>query len=1295
MSKRIQSSTSILSCDKKASPNYKNHIANLTLADAEHDLGEVLTPEFTKKNSSLLGNFNQGIPYLSTRRNGHKISEDTALNSVFSGENWRNTVPDVTSARTDDSLLQITFNNSQPYFTYKAVKFCIKSHDGINPPASDFGKKFVENTGLGGTINEAAIIVDFSQHHFLEKIKEGANANFTVHYLMTPEVVNDPAGKPNVHNKSIFGNTSMGGILQNPGVELRSYVQTDPEPLSYTKFNEFEPNPLNNFFSNYEFTLSPIKQNFTNQKAEKFITTLNITYDNGNNKPLTNTVEDSKGENSITTVIAYLRKLMSRLFTATDIFNFNSKCQQKRGGDWFQALACLDVKNRTYTQILPQVNGGTPFHLNKLCPVYLVTHDRIAVAFALSNGINVIYMDFHGMIYVFKNTADPAFDGRGKCIEEILFDGIKKNWIQHESGEFLRQRIVTAKNYMNARSNVMESEQTTFTNQVNLFNTFINDSASLSFTKFTDTNVEPFFNALQEKIRGLFSQAVRLMFVEINLIDVQTEINFIENNKDTILWNNAFLENFNQQQGSKENFYDKINTFSRYLNNIKGLCDRFGVFSATADNNADINTLINSIKNWITINVQKMDMYKLANRFTVEYGNSVVEPPAGWFTKASEKLSRLTSFTTKNTKTLREQNETIKYDKYLFLPFIQTLANRITLVGSLDSLKNLLNKFYAIFNTQTDSYPKGRDGRLKIPPNIAKYNCVVNFINDAMIILNTEKDSDPTKNSNASKNIIIADSTDNIILTEDNTEITDINTNGKFSNNTENEDVVAQSGGQSYAYFTTPSGRNDATVVNDLSIKQITWSLLTGILTNGFDESYLTNIIKQYKTIIPERAEVRTSNGTITATYNYDEDPYIQELQGKLNATLTRHVVEVAAPAIVVPAAVYLGAVNPLLGAGLIGLSWTAEYVYEKYLAKRGGAENETSGATASEKNAIEGPSIEIPTDVLKDFTFGYHPLVPIYMLLSPFYYTLGPKYDSHPFFYTYFTYINVLKKIVNVLETNYLNDALNNNNVIAAYLLGLALGTFLFSSNTSLLQNNKILDVVGISQQDYYTFALKNDSFASLITGAIHLTPDEEVFGFVLLDSELFKNFINNEVNIKQILEQGTTETDLPSHLVLKNRIAYIMTRIVTKVNIDRGTHIVTANDDVAFGVKPQIEETAFGLSEVKPSYEEIKAERLKKKTEEYEKTRAEQMEMLKKVHLRTGGPDAMKKNTPELYPTNIISPQSAGGSKIPRMKSNKNKHKRKKTYTRKQKNSVKIIKFTKKTKKHKRNHKQSRKIY
>ena len=40
-------------------------------------------------------------------------------------------------------------------------------------------------------------------------------------------------------------------------------------------------------------------------------------------------------------------------------------------------------------------------------------------------------------------------------------------------------------------------------------------------------------------------------------------------------------------------------------------------------------------------------------------------------------------------------------------------------------------------------------------------------------------------------------------------------------------------------------------------------------------------------------------------------------------------------------------------------------------------------------------------------------------------------------------------------------------------------------------------------------------------MVGTIYLNHDDEQKGIMLLESELFKNFINNEVNIKQILQQ------------------------------------------------------------------------------------------------------------------------------------------------------------------------------
>ena len=123
--------------------------------------------------------------------------------------------------------------------------------------------------------------------------------------------------------------------------------------------------------------------------------------------------------------------------------------------------------------------------------------------------------------------------------------------------------------------------------------------------------------------------------------------------------------------------------------------------------------------------------------------------------------------------------------------------------------------------------------------------------------------------------------------------------------------------------------------------------------------------------------------------------------------------------------------------------------------------------------------------------------------------------------------------------------------------MIGFGLYTMLYASHTSELQNKEILSVIEMSQKEYHEFSLKNDGLASTFSGAIHQTPEEEIIGMVLVNNKLFNNFINNEVNIKQILEHGTSVENLPGYTVLKERMFKLMGEIVVKVNADRGTPI------------------------------------------------------------------------------------------------------------------------------------------
>jgi hypothetical protein len=1152
---------SIITPDIKQTAAYQTLMASLARADAHHDLGSQFSDTIYKNEATIQQAFNSGLPAVpSIHYNESAAFAAAIISAPVNGADTRidgsdatlqaalNAVPDCTLGEVAPSIFEVG-TGGNTFFQYKVVKFVIecstnKPADKANAAQSNenFGKKFVEYTRLGEDFSEAAIIVDFSQHHFMDKLASGERSDFTIKYLMTPEVVNDPAGKPNVNNATLFG-------IPDKGVRLNSYVQTDIDVTSYTKFDEADPSPANNFFSKYDFTLSPIKQIFTKQKAEKLITTLNIKYDDGY-KPLTDTIEDSKGENSITTVLGYLKQIMKKIISNKSgkvdnavNFNFNSKCQQKRGGDWFQGLSCLDARDRTFTQILPE--RGQPTKLDARCPIYLVTHDRIAAAYALLNGINVIYIDYYGRIFVFKNAADQTLKGSGKPIEQLLFDGLREKW----TPKLYDELMTTGYTYTTSRAEYLERKESEFNDMVDRLT---GEIGSIDFdlgdkTKMTKA-IASYQSIVSDCLQELFRTAVELMFIQINLVDIAKDFDFvnkIESDPPNSVLGKGVLYPDDQTGPAYDAFTSKITNFNKSINNIKSVQDRFGKI-------AESKSLVPSFTNWVNGNVKKLDVYRAAN--------SVF--PSTRATDAAGLMSRITSFFSKRAAANPAEREERYADSHIFLPFIQCLhsdyKNKIIVL-----LGELTVKTGVYYDAVIKSEPRtSRTG--KPSPVMDYYNKVANLIYESVIFLNTNPPAEPAAKNDiyAETQSLIVDSisTDNILLKTDIGELRVFNGDGKYSNLTNNvyeidetgavkeseekgaaeedeEETTEEKGALKegavtanpkkspnknpigyIAAYDDPNGAKSG-VVCDVSIKQVTWPLLTVLLTTVSDSfDRFINAVRGYVPDVVPTEDASVLPGEVDA-----EDQYVRSLfpsRGGQTGNLDKNITDLTAK------------------------------LYDQY---------RNDSPCASNDN------------LMLDFKLGFHPLVPIYAMLTAYYNTLGNKSQGDPFFYTYFTYINVLEKMKEIIVTNYLADVNNPCKTASAYLLGFGLNTMLIKSNTSLLQTNEILKVIGMNQSDYYTFSLKNDSFAGLITGAIHQTPAEETQGVAFVNNPLFGNFINNEVNIKQILETGTPADNLPDYEVLKDRIFNLMSEIVLKVNADRGTPIgppASVDSDTAAGI-------------------------------------------------------------------------------------------------------------------------------
>ena len=455
-------------------------------------------------------------------------------------------------------------------------------------------------------------------------------------------------------------------------------------------------------------------------------------------------------------------------------------------------------------------------------------------------------------------------------------------------------------------------------------------------------------------------------------------------------------------------------------------------------------------------------------------------------------------------------------DSHIFLPFIQILndTNKTQIISVINPLIDKTTTYYTSIVAAGSRSSRGGES-----PQQKYYNGVANLLYESMIFLKpkpatsstTTAASSPSDSTNEDtlfskdKQEAIKSSTDNRLLDVDYKELEQLRGPGKFSGNTETApDIpVNSSGGARFADMSTQP--NKTSVICDVSVKQVTWTLLTANLIASTESDAINNFLKKI-------------------TYELDLDELEVNQEGKKQYALIKDIQDIKDA--------------ESITTGILGSAFS---IFNKI------------GGSFSKGGSGGAP----PENLMLNFDLGVHPLTPIYSMLTSYYNIIGEISQTDPFFYTYFTYINVLEKMKKIIEEKYLIDVNNKVTVAAAYMIGFGLYTMLFASHTSLIQNNEIMSVIQMSQQEYHDFSLKNDCFASTFSGAIIQTPEDEAIGLSLISNKLFSNFINNEVNIKQILQEGTSVDNLPDYTVLKERMFKLMGEIVVKVNADRGTPI------------------------------------------------------------------------------------------------------------------------------------------
>jgi hypothetical protein len=1018
----------------------KIQFAKMARQDAEHDI-PILTSEF-KNNTNILNSFNTGLPHNSGDTHN---TEWAVLESVINGfKNKINTeIPDVTVDSQQPANFDVIIPDTEFKINYTAVSFTIKSDTNvkanIEPATSDVGKNFCSNTGICNNVNgtnQAIFIVDFNQHGFLAELKNGVNDpnnDYTIHFVTTPEVINDPAPKPSVHDKTLFSD-SVNGIT------LKSYIQTSLDGCVYSSYEDDIIDVNNNFFSTLDFTLSPIQQVFE-KKTSRLVTNLNIKQ--FGQTPIE--VNDSKSGNSNANIFNKLKSIIAKIGNKSSTtqlnFDFNVNCQRKRGGDWWQALCCHDIYNRTFTQILPILgtgeNANTTF--DRKIPVYFVTHDKIAGAYALMMGCNVVFLDWYGRVIVLKNTTDPANITDGSISnEESIFIKLKT------LSDSFSSLLTIINEYQSVRDSVIQNADSELNTSIT--------TCTAAFEKINNTTYQPIINGVV--LKDVFRAAVKLEFTRQSLIDVSNDLTFINDNQGIL------TGDYNADNNDK---LLKLNRTYYRLLSIKNQIIKF-----TTDG-ADMSGALNA---WMEC-IKKQNVYKVINDL---FG--------------SEEDQENNTFDIRLLNVSNQQP--VLVDKHIFLPYIQNLSP-----GNKDKINGLLNLLVPISisynNTLETTSTFFRRGN-RVPATKLFFNKVANFIVECRHFVYVVE---PNREIIVP---IVSDSTDVIIVGEDFNDITNLKNN-----------LISIDPG------TNESTNEDKIVVNcAVETKQVTSSLLTGLITNN----YLTNI--KMKT----RGFFKTSSkgGTI-------------------------------------------GVENESLPALRDSIEMTTEDI------------DSIKGLESSELNPFD------------DVNFGYHPLLPIYMILSSFWNSLEPKLVDSCYYYRYANYYTMLEKMVTEITTNYLDDPKNNSKIVSAYLIGFSLKSFFFTSDHYPDIFGKFKEKVFLGDNDnYMTMSLLNSSFSNTMSGNIIESQHEQDFTLQLLNSQLIMDFFTN-LDITKIVSVYdiiiTDDMDVINKQkvleMLNNDIYNLLGRIVTKINLDRKGNdiqfVPVVNEPII--TKPSLERSTTSVSE------------------------------------------------------------------------------------------------------------------
>lgn len=1001
-----------------------------------------------------------------------------------------------------------TINNKEFTVTYTDVKPRKKSFGMKSADEEITSNLFFKNLLLDD-LDNIAIVVDAASIRFFEILTNGNKMNKNVYYIYGPEVINDPATKKQPSDK-IFSNIVNAN---NNGVKLISCVPLQKNSAS--KFNySFAPNVkslistqyLNQFYTKYNFVLSDSKE-ISKGKSVEYVTNLDI---KGIGSQI-NKLPDSKSKNDITFIESIMNNFKNLFvsksssgLTPDKQFLISSSLQQKRSGDWLQVLLCAALKDKL--REFKTFNGPEKNVMQDVQEVFFVTHDRIALAFALLNGVSCIFTHHHGQThfhsaFVFRLN-DP--------IKQLQQDKeIATKYASSESITELKTKINTLKNefivYLDTGSYTKTKEkedklQELINKAILRIQSQLNDipqkNAKYNIATFVDDTTTIFSTALELILSKTIFPNLQNQITELQNIYEQIDTLLSLGNQSDSEAFTSIIKNYKHIISIVENveaIYAKIKstTLDDYNNKLLALTKQ-PVYKAANDWKWDINVSsrdvimlsdITSVKNYkLDRNIFLYNLNELDDDIKLKIAWIYYQTYNLLYNLFLEKITptNINEYLINNNQIITDRN-IVKFKAVSLAFCVEVLLT----IGGGNNIKNIGGK------------------------DITHYNIIQ--ILDKFITLNNKK----------IQNVLI---TDGIIVKEDLHIIKSkkLNQRGGDISNYQEENAFTQG---SDLFF---EGNN----------KNVTYALMTLIC---FSANYYSTLYFHMGNVLSDVMELYDQTPIeMTTTSSETKFPNAGIVNTKKRMREEESIDDVNKYIRVdgmVGGDIYMKS-NNLSTSSYNTVQNDIRELYNS-LPKMVNEDN----VTTSDDNS----------DIFKNTSICFHPLLPIYMLTQAYLSSIINEHITESLdsdlFINYFTLLKQLKdNIVNI----YSDKNNNNQKKLEAYIVGICLKQLLFVANNRNEQYQTCLELLNVDNYTYSNISSYTETLTHAVSGKIAFDDVILEQGPIYLKSKLFKTFINS-INIQTIFDADIDYNSFNEDFFKQNVMQFSM-EIAEKIMEDRG---------------------------------------------------------------------------------------------------------------------------------------------